>query len=146
MSSIALYLLLTLRPFETDFCTSWSEGTFRDRNKWAHCCVAHDLHYWAGGSKNDRLEADKGLRSCVTKAHSKAMGDLMFLGVRAGRLSPIKFKAKGWGFAWPKTRTRYQALNTEEIYLVRDELYDNHPHVELEAVDVFIQQLKDRQN
>ncbi len=144
--NIALYLLLSLHPFETDLCTFWPEGTFRDPQKWAQCCVMHDLNYWVGGTQKDRLEADIDLKECVTNAHTKEMGELMFLGVRAGRLSPIRLKGKGWGFAWPKERAKDLALTEEEIFLIRDELYHNQSQIDLEMIEDFIRHLKERSN
>lgn len=144
--NIALYLLLSLHPFETDLCTFWPEGPRNEPQKWAECCVMHDLNYWAGGTDKDRLEADQGLRACVTKIHSKEMGDLMYFGIRAGRLSPIKLKGKGWAFAWPKDRPKKAPLTKEEILLVREELYNNHPSVSIEMIEQFITHLRARQN
>ena len=146
MNTIALYLLMSLHPFETDLCTFWPEGPRREPQKWAECCVMHDLNYWVGGTQRDRKEADLDLRACVTKIHSESMGNLMYFGIRAGRLSPIKLKGKGWGFAWPKDRANDKPLTLEEIGFVEEELVRNHPHVEIEDIAVFIQHLKDRQN
>ncbi len=49
------------------------------------CCVRHDSHYYVGGSVDDRLSADRGLRACeITAGLSPTDADLMFWAVRAG--------------------------------------------------------------
>ena len=103
-----------LKDFKTDLCTSWPEGTREQPSLWAHCCIKHDLSYWVAGTKNDRHLGDLELKSCVTKAHSAFMGELMYQGVKAGRLSPIKGKWR-WGWAWPKSRPKHKKLSAIEL-------------------------------
>ena len=81
----------TLSPFKTDLCTGFLEGPPGKPNQWAHCCILHDIAYWASGTKADSDRADKRLKHCVTKASGSFWGNLLYTGVRAGRYSPIKF-------------------------------------------------------
>ena len=148
ITTMALSLMLNIVPFDTDFCTMWREGTRQDPLKWSQCCVMHDLNYWAGGTKKDRKNADKDLKACVSKVHNNRMGRLMYTGVRAGRLSPIKVTGQGWAYAWKQVedRSKHKSLSKEEILLLRDELYIHHPHVEPKTIDIFIAHLKARVN
>ena len=111
-----------LIPFETDYCTGYAEGTRELPNLWKHCCVEHDLYFWAGGSQADRNQTDSRLKSCIEKTGATFQANLMYLGVRIGGMSPIKFKGKQWGNAWGDHRAHYQKLRLEEIYQIFHEL------------------------
>ena len=50
-----------LKPFATDYCTLYVEGTHQQPNLWRHCCVEHDLYFWAGGSLDDKKATDLNL-------------------------------------------------------------------------------------
>lgn len=106
-----------LKPFLTDYCTAYAEGTREKPELWKHCCVEHDLYFWAGGSKDDRKKTDLRLKSCVeaTGAHTQAR--LIYMAVSIGGSSPIRFKTKQWGHAWEE-RPRYVSLNENETALV----------------------------
>lgn len=63
-----------LRPqpdyrFSSDGCSggmSWIWRTvFGVPPPWEGCCVVHDWHYWQGGTRADRRDADRELRRCV---------------------------------------------------------------------------------
>jgi len=87
-------------------CTMWPEGN------WHECCVAHDYAYADGGPPGARKEADKALRKCVETKHTKAMGLVMYLGVRA----------MGWFFWRYRTKTRRGDLEmklSQGIYTLR---------------------------
>ncbi len=66
------------KPFVTDGCTLWPDG------RWVECCVTHDIPYWCGGSAQQRRDADRLFRTCVSDHSSAWMGALMFLGTRIG--------------------------------------------------------------
>src|SRR5687767_10446939 len=36
--------------FPTDGCSAFPDGTLSDATLWQHCCVEHDLAYYAGGN------------------------------------------------------------------------------------------------
>jgi hypothetical protein len=130
-------------PFITDFCTAYPEGTSSQPNKWKHCCLEHDLYFWAGGSISDRNEADKGLKNCVEKTGAKFQAKLIYLGVSLGGRSPIKFKAKQWGNAW-KQRNRYLNLSEIETSSLIHNLELNNPELAPEIRQSFKQQLHSR--
>lgn len=112
---------LNVIPFETDYCTSFPEGTKEEPNLWAHCCVEHDLYFWAGGTKEERSEVDRNLKECIQKTGAAGIAELMYLGVSIGKLSPIKFETKKWGNAWGSER-EYEALTLEEISTLEKEI------------------------
>jgi hypothetical protein len=79
-------------PFTTDGCSLWPDST------WGHCCLAHDVVYWCGGSSDERSKADADLSACVSNEFG-GMGPLMWLGVRAGGVwwLPAPWR---WGYGW----------------------------------------------
>ena len=88
-----------LKPFATDGCSMWIDGTPKHPYLWRHCCVAHDKAYWIGGAEHTRAEADKALQACVTESVGAAMGDYMHMGVIMGG-SPIWITPYRWGYGW----------------------------------------------
>ncbi|MCP4912383.1 MAG: hypothetical protein GY909_04635 [Oligoflexia bacterium] len=102
-----------MKAFYTDLCTGYPEGTRKEPNLWAHCCIKHDLAYWVAGTRDQRKLADKNLRSCVTEAAGKFQGNLMYYGIVVGHASPIKAKT-AWGWAWDKKERKKFAPLTEE--------------------------------
>lgn len=108
-------------PFVSDGCTLFAEGTSKDPNKWAHCCFAHDLYFWAGGTLPARKNTDLNLRVCVQNVGEPAIAEIMYRAVRLGSYSPIKFANKSWGNAWPQ-KPQYRKLTPEEISQITYEL------------------------
>ncbi|WP_216662021.1 hypothetical protein [Niveibacterium sp. COAC-50] len=43
----------TLKPFTTDGCSSFPDGTPWQQTLWLDCCVKHDIAYWIGGTKEE---------------------------------------------------------------------------------------------
>jgi hypothetical protein len=134
----------SLNPFETDYCTSYSEGTLGHPNQWKHCCVEHDLYFWAGGSSQDRKKTDLRLKSCVESTGAKFHAYLMFYGVKIGGMSPVRFKSKQWGNAWGQGRSRYEKLNEQETFLVLHHLDLENSSLPLPLKNSFKQQLLGR--
>lgn len=101
-----------LRPFTTDGCSDFPEGTSRHKTLWQQCCVAHDRAYWQGGTHAEREAADRELQRCVAAVGEPGIADLMLAGVRVGGSPywPTRFR---WGFGWPWPRG-YRALTPEE--------------------------------
>jgi hypothetical protein len=89
----------TLKPFTTDGCSLWIDGTPDQPHLWRHCCVAHDLDYWQGGTEEQRLKSDETLKRCVSEAQGKAMADYMYANVRWGG-SPYWITSYRWGYGW----------------------------------------------
>ena len=112
-----------LKPFTTDGCSDFPNGTPEHQDLWLACCIQHDLAYWMGGTYKERLEADKELKACVEKVGEPAIAKLMLAGVRVGGTPflPTSFR---WGYGWPYLRG-YKALTKEERELVNKMLSGN---------------------
>lgn len=131
----------TPKPFTTDLCTGYPEGTRQQPTLWAHCCLKHDLDLWAGGRSDDRTQADLALRECVSKTGEPQHARLMWMGVRLGRLSPVKLPGQQWGNAWGNS-VRNQILSREEINALHQALqFSSLSH---DAIESFILELKQR--
>jgi hypothetical protein len=79
-------------PFKTDGCSMWPNS------KWVDCCVEHDIHYWCGGSSEERRRADRELRDCV-RDYASRTASVMYVGVRigGGPCQPFPWR---WGYGW----------------------------------------------
>ena len=113
-------LAADLKPFTTDGCSDFPDGTPSQQSLWFDCCVRHDLAYWKGGTKAERLAADLTLQQCVVQEGEAEIADLMLAGVRVGG-SPYYPTSYRWGYGWPYLRG-YQALSEEERSQVRQQL------------------------
>ncbi|TPH13451.1 hypothetical protein [Litorilituus lipolyticus] len=101
-----------LKPFTSDGCSAFPDGTFEQSQLWLSCCTAHDLAYWQGGTSNERLVADEALQQCVAKVGEPEIAQLMLAGVRVGGTPylPTPFR---WGYGWSYPRG-YKALTMDE--------------------------------
>lgn len=119
---IFIYLLFTLvsvsaqaetiKPFTSDGCSMFPDGTFEQKKLWLSCCTAHDYSYWQGGSYEERLFADEQLQLCVANVGQPQIANLMLAGVRVGG-SPYLPTSFRWGYGWSYPRF-YKALTAEE--------------------------------
>jgi len=109
-----------LKPFTTDGCSSFPDGTIEQASLWASCCIRHDFAYWQGGTYEERLEADEELESCVADVGEPTIASLMLAGVRVGG-TPYLPTGYRWGYGWPFMRG-YEPLTEEEKLEVRKEL------------------------
>lgn len=102
-----------IRPFESDGCSLFPNGTIQQNELWLSCCIAHDRAYWKGGRYQERVAADKELEACVAAVGEPQTALLMLAGVRVGGTPylPTKFR---WGYGWPFPRG-YRDLTDEEI-------------------------------
>ena len=109
-----------LKPFTTDGCSSFPDGTIEDKELWLDCCTQHDLAYWKGGTYLQRQTADESLNICVEEAGEPEIAKLMLAGVRVGGTPylPTKF---WWGYRWPYPRG-YRALSEREKAQVAERL------------------------
>ncbi len=105
-----------LNSFTTDACTKFPDGTREEPKLWQHCCVAHDIKYWAGGTSALRLQADYELRACVAATGKLDIAEVMFLGVRVGG-SPFYPTPWRWGYGWEQIRG-YNELTSNEAFEV----------------------------
>lgn len=132
-----------LKPFETDYCTAYAEGTREKPELWKHCCLMHDLLFWAGGSTLDRDEADLGLKSCVAETGELKQADLIYWAVRLGRQSPIHISSKQWGNGW-KGRVAYQNLTSSEIEQIELEILRGYSFITPQIKALFMMSLWSR--
>ena len=102
-----------LAAFTSDGCSSFPNGTLKQKELWLDCCEAHDKTYWLGGSYQQRIDADKELEACVEQVGEKAIAKLMLAGVRVGG-SPYWPTSFRWGYGWDYGRG-YQVATEEEI-------------------------------
>jgi hypothetical protein len=109
-----------LKPFTTDGCSLFPEGTPEHKDLWLTCCTNHDLAYWMGGTSEEREKADQELKACVDKTGEPAIAQLMLAGVRVGGTPylPTPFRW-GYGWSWPRG---YQVLNDGEWEQVKTHL------------------------
>jgi hypothetical protein len=128
------------RTFIFDGCTGYKEGTRSEPTKWSHCCFAHDLRYWAGGTQEQRVNADLKIKKCVKETGAELHATIMLLGIRAGGLSPIKIRGKQWGNAW-SNKIRNKTLNVDEIDQLNMSLI-NHTSLSINEIQEFINSLK----
>jgi len=101
-----------LRPFVSDGCSKWPNGTRDKPDAWLKCCFKHDIAYWLGGTEAQREVSDDNLKMCVEKNFSNAVALLMYLGVRVGGEPTFKTSYK-WGFGWTYDRG-YLAISKAE--------------------------------
>ncbi|NIB44635.1 hypothetical protein HBA55_33945 [Pseudomaricurvus alkylphenolicus] len=107
-----------LKPFTSDGCSAFPDGTLEQRQLWLQCCTEHDYAYWKGGTYKEREDADFALKACVEKVGEEEIALLMLAGVRVGGTPflPTKFR---WGYGWPYPRF-YGELSQEELRQVED--------------------------
>ncbi|BFM13951.1 hypothetical protein R50073_01340 [Maricurvus nonylphenolicus] len=101
-----------LKPFTSDGCSAFPDGTFAQNELWLACCTAHDYAYWQGGTYEERKEADIALQQCVAQVGEEEIALLMLAGVRVGGTPflPTTFR---WGYGWPYPRL-YGQLTAHE--------------------------------
>ena len=102
-----------IKPFTSDGCSAFPDGTREQNTLWLACCSAHDYAYWKGGTYKERLKADQDLEKCVAAAGEKKIATLMLAGVRVGG-SPFWPTTFRWGYGWPYPRF-YKALTEEDL-------------------------------
>lgn len=133
---------LLKRFFTSDQCTFWPDSS--SSKDWSHCCVQHDFYYWAGGTQKERETIDQELKSCIQKSSGHINAELMFMGVRLGSLSPVKFGGKQWGNAWGN-EVRQTQLRPKEIQKLKHALLSTLPQgMSYSDIDTFVDKLKQR--
>lgn len=63
------------------------------------CCDTHDARYWAGGTADERKQADRRFRECIATTGHRALSNLYYFGVRIGG-TPYLPTPWRWGFGW----------------------------------------------
>lgn len=102
-----------LKPFTSDGCSAFPDGTIKQKTLWLQCCTTHDVAYWKGGSYGARKAADIELKQCVAAVGQQRIAELMLAGVRVGGSAyfPTEFR---WGYGWPYLRG-YKVLTELEL-------------------------------
>jgi protein tyrosine phosphatase (PTP) superfamily phosphohydrolase (DUF442 family) len=118
-----------LRPFTSDGCSLFPDGTVKDRTRWCDCCLSHDVAYWQGGTAEERKKADEALRDCVLeRTKDRGLAETMHVGVRAGGhpAFPAWYR---WGYGWTYGRGYAALSNAEQQQVVDrlDEYRQKHP-------------------
>ena len=107
-----------LSAFKTDGCSLYPDGVpIVEPNKWLHCCIAHDISYWAGGSLKAKNLADHELGRCVAEK-SSVNAKMMYSGVHMGGLANGVLPW-AWGFGW-KENLGYKKLTESELGQVEE--------------------------
>ena len=132
-----------LSSFQTDYCTNYPEGRRDEPELWKHCCLMHDMYFWAGGNKQDRYNADQELRQCVVETGAYHRARLIYYAVRAGSYSPIKYPEKKWNNGW-KSRPDFQSLSPADIDAIEIELSSGYDFITDEIKELFITNLRSR--
>tara|TARA_Y100000768_G_scaffold388943_1_gene389024 strand:- start:1417 stop:1956 length:540 start_codon:yes stop_codon:yes gene_type:complete len=105
-----------LKPFISDGCSLWPEGTAQDRSLWLECCVFHDLKYWRGGTQGEKNLADKEFKQCIAEKGYTQLASLMEFGVEVGG-SPRYATSFKWGYGWTYDRGYVPLTPKEKKYL-----------------------------
>lgn len=107
-----------LKPFQSDGCSSFPDGTYKQQTIWLSCCIEHDRAYWKGGTSDERKEADNALRVCIKNVGEPGIATLMLAGVRVGGTPylPTSFR---WAYGWPYLRG-YKGLSEADLLEVAD--------------------------
>ena len=101
-----------IKPFTSDGCSAFPDGTFDQGELWLSCCIEHDIAYWQGGTSQQRLVSDQQLQQCVSLVGEPHIATLMLVGVRIGG-SPYFPTPFRWGYGWDFFRG-YKALTKGE--------------------------------
>lgn len=109
----------TLKPFITDGCTMFVDGTSSKPGLWRSCCVEHDLRYWYGGTESELDLADDQIKECVEKIAGKSWARVIYTGIRAGHYSPIKNKYQ-WSWGWNQKKEKIPLTTEENTYVVSE--------------------------
>jgi len=114
-----------LKPFTSDGCSDFPDGTPKHKTLWLGCCTEHDKAYWQGGTYKERRQADRELQRCVASVGEPGIAALMRAGVRVGGSPcwPTRFR---WGYGWPWPRG-YRALTAAERDQVQKALHASEP-------------------
>ena len=102
-----------LMPFTTDGCSVVPDFNF------VNCCKIHDLHYWAGGTEEQRLAADEEFYQCILKETGiEAVASVYYWGVREFG-GPNPENPYAWGYGWEPRREEPKELSSEDLISVQ---------------------------
>jgi hypothetical protein len=89
------------KTFKQDGCTLFPDSILG--SDFREACLAHDIVYWNGGTKEERKEADHNLKLAVAEAGTTGyiIQKPVYLGVRLfGDTWLTKYFDANWGFGW----------------------------------------------
>jgi len=109
-----------LKPFISDGCSIFPDGTLEEKGLWLTCCIEHDKAYWRGGTEAEKKLADEQLKSCVVDIGEPLVAVLMKAGVWIGG-SPYLPTSFRWGYGWEYSRG-YKPLTAIELEKINSEL------------------------
>ena len=116
----------TLKPFTSDGCSAFPDGTYSQNTLWLSCCEKHDVDYWQGGSYEQRLASDLHLKMCVADVGEPTIAALMLAGVRIGGTPylPTSFR---WGYGWsyPKFYGELTVKEHQQVTKLIPNIYKN---------------------
>jgi len=117
-----------LKPFRSDGCSAFPDGTLTEKKLWQQCCYQHDLAYWQGGTSEQRKQADYALKQCVFQVGEPVIANLMLAGVRVGGSPywPTRFR---WAYGWPYLRG-YKAITADEQQQI------NHALKQIQSIEI----------
>lgn len=111
----------TLKPFKTDGCSLFPDGSFAKSDAWCECCIQHDIAYWQGGTLEQKQQADLELKKCVMRlTGNTVLAETMYQGVKYGG-HPIFPNWYRWGYGWDYGRG-FSALTSDEVKQVNMQL------------------------
>lgn len=115
-----------LHPFSSDGCSGSPDSIVG--LSFVHCCVAHDLEYWVGGTKIQKNQADENLKQCIQRTipSLKVVGTVYKLVVIVGGApsflgtinSPFTWR---WGYGWEEDHG-YSPSTRQELELALEDL------------------------
>jgi hypothetical protein len=108
-----------LKPFVSQGCPRFPNGIeYPNQDKWALCCVQHDVSYWKGGTAEDRAEADKQLRACIIEQNEPNTAGLVYLGVRHAD-TETHGTTHRWGYGWVINRGYTPLTETDKAQVAK---------------------------
>jgi hypothetical protein len=108
-----------LKPFVSQGCPRFANGIeYPNQDKWALCCVQHDVAYWKGGTADDRANADKQLRACIIEQNEPNTAGLVYLGVRHGDTETNSMTHR-WGYGWVINRGYTPLTETDKTQVAK---------------------------
>lgn len=118
-SACATSAVQTTEPisdFKSDGCSSYPDKSLTGTGSWLHCCMAHDIAYWMGGTEEQREDADLELKACVSEATNPIRGRIMYSGVRVGGLPKTHLPWR-WAYGYESQRG-YQKITSSEYQMI----------------------------
>lgn len=92
---------MSVSDFKTDGCSGGMSAFWKRQfgtvPPWENCCIEHDRAYHAGGTSDQRKEADYKLYQCVKANKGTSWAWIMWLAVRFGGVPYMPWDWR-WGY------------------------------------------------